>query len=81
MNTLELLLAVHLRNMAIDMRSASRSDFYASIASCGDETERRKRLGAWDRQNPLNRFIPAALAEVDAIADQVRDLLRGAARS
>lgn len=77
MGTLELLLAFHLRDLAGDLRSASRANFYTGIFSACDEYERRRRLETWDRENPIGRFIPAALEEVELAADHIRDLMRG----
>ncbi|MFK3738737.1 hypothetical protein [Massilia sp. TN1-12] len=76
MSTLELLLAFQLRSLAADLRSAARANFYAGIFDNSDEAQRREKLAEWDREHPINRFVPMALQEVEEVADHVRDLLR-----
>lgn len=76
MQTLELLLAFQLRSLAADLRSAARASFYAGIFDSSTEAERREKLAVWERDYPLEHFIPAALGEVEQVAAQVRGLLQ-----
>lgn len=76
MQTLELLFAVQVRNLAADLRSSARAHYYAGIFERADEAERKARLAAWESENPVSRFIPAALEEIEQVAQQVHELLR-----
>lgn len=77
MQTLELLLAFQLRGLAADLHSAARANFYAGIFDRSNEAERREKLAMWERDHPIERFIPVALDEIEQVAEQVRGLLQG----
>jgi hypothetical protein len=80
MQTLDLLLAMQIRNLAADLRSAARASFYAGIYDGLDEAARKTRLAAWERENPVTRFIPVALEEIEQVADYIAELRTGAMR-
>lgn len=77
MQTLEMLLAVHVHNLAADLRSSARARFYAGVFDRMSEDERHRMLAAWERENPIARFIPVALEEVEQTAGQIQELMRG----
>ncbi len=75
MQTLELLLAVQVHSLAADLRSSARARFYAGVFERLGEDERQHRLAAWDRDNPIARFIPVALEEIEQTAEHIRELM------
>jgi len=77
MQTIDLLLAAQVRNLAMDLRSTARAGFYAGIFERMNEEERKRELAAWERAYPLAGFIPVALAEIEQVAAHIRDLLEG----
>jgi hypothetical protein len=76
MQTLDLLFAIQLRNLAADLHSAARANYYTGIFGRYDEDGRRTMLAAWENENPVSRFIPVALEEVEHIAEQTYRLLK-----
>jgi hypothetical protein len=75
MRTLDLLLAVQVRQLAADLRSAARAAFYTSIFEHMPEDDRKRELAEWERAHPLAGFIPLALDEIEQVADRIHDLL------
>lgn len=81
MQTLELLLAIQVRNLAADLRSSARANFYAGVFDRMNEEERKFKLAAWERENPIARFIPVALEELEQVAEHIHDLTHGSLKA
>lgn len=76
MNTDELLLASHVRTLAVELRSSARATFYADIFDVFDDMERKSRLSAWDRDHPIEGFIDIALTEIQQVASYIDTVSR-----
>lgn len=67
----ELLMAFHVRSVAIELRSVARSNYFAGLYPVFDEHERRLRLQAWDNEHPIQEFLSQAVDELENIAEYV----------
>lgn len=76
MNTDELLLASHVRTLAVELRSSARATYYAGIFDVFDDADRKRRLSAWDGDHPMEAFIDIALTEIQQVATYIDSLAR-----
>lgn len=71
MDAEKLLLAAKIRELAVVLREAERHPYSISLRDYRNEEKRAVELANWDAQNPVWKYIPHAIKELDNIAKLV----------
>lgn len=74
MDTHRLLFALHVRNLALELRSTARAAYYTSIFGTHTEADRQARLEAWGQEHPFDMFVARAVRELEHTARLIDDL-------
>lgn len=76
MGASDLLLAFHVRTLAVELHSKARSSFYQTLYARFEADMRAASLSEWDRDHPIEMYIDAALHELRGIAVQIQPFIQ-----
>ena len=68
----ELLFANEVRRLAAELRNAAAEDHYNNSFLKGEEREQDKKKWLFDF--PVMKFVPKAIAEIQAVADMIKSI-------
>lgn len=69
----ELLLSAAVRELASTIRTSESNKFWRSLIGSATQTEQRDK---WERDHPINEFVPEALDQLLEIAEIIRAEIR-----
>jgi hypothetical protein len=74
MDYLELLFAAQVRDLAASRHAQDRSENYRAIKDQFDADSISIEQEKWVEAHPVSAYVPAALAEIKAAAEQIKNL-------